>query len=1065
MKNEQQSAIYYQQARAIVLANHDYSSAIKIFAAESESLIEQKLYAAAADRLQQALPLYQKDEQRARFPDISLRDEIETLQRIGAIYISANNYSQASFYYHQAQQQIANLNDLSLAVDLVKRQIGTLSQSRQLRDVLLEGLHFLLALYQDERFYRSSPQLVEQAAQGEIDTLKQIAQLYNQDRDYQQSGAYYRQAQMLALKRSKPLLAIQILQEEKNYLQNENLYGLVLDRLQQILALYRHSAESTISDETNHEGEIATLQDLGVIYIKLKDYQRSASYYQEAINVAIKANNYSLVSQIIFGEIRFLREQQLNEVALERLQTALAFYRSDALRRKAIEVSRQGEIAVLAEITSIYSNLENYGQDQALNVYRTALRISRQRGDRTLSALILQQEADYLSNEMSRLVVKNQAMEHSPDESIAMQQALWQPLLMLYHEPEFREVLPQASQQGEIRTLQFIGWIYIRQANYQQGEAYYQQAQQMALASGDRDLAIQTLQNISDAFKQEQMYDSALVSLQALLLLYQKTESRQLAPEANRWGELTILQQIGELYARLGDDQQSAAYYQQARTLAMTKGDPQQVAQSLLGEAFTLGNLGMYDLALNRLQEALTLDRGDQLQPIFLLQRRDYELSILRQIRDLYSSAGNEQQASEYHQQILDLARATGNRRLIARIFQQEATYLSNGFLPSLQRALALYQSDEIRSTSMQISYQGEIATLRRIAAVYRQLGDYEKALSHYQTALRIAQKINDSLAEAYLQYEINLIYDNFGKPSQALERLQPYLSILGTSGSASVLHNIGSIYRHLGKYQQASEYYRRAFVILRNESRYPEPGVIAFSISVQSPTLRGSQLSLALAQKKGDRQQEGQARQSMGVAYFELQKYSQAIESFQLALKLFQSTGNCSGEAEALSRIGDTYIHLQQYSQALTSLQDALAKVQSNCTVNLSRRFRNRAVESYILNNLGTVYAELKQYDQALHYYDQASMIARDLDDDLFGLVKEETILSNMGRVLRQQNRIEEAIVAYQEAVNNWYKGRSEELGSSYTFGGEISSDTRILIELLQQQGREDEAEIYRRM
>ncbi|WP_414709928.1 tetratricopeptide repeat protein [Puia sp.] len=64
---------------------------------------------------------------------------------------------------------------------------------------------------------------------------------------------------------------------------------------------------------------------------------------------------------------------------------------------------------------------------------------------------------------------------------------------------------------------------------------------------------------------------------------------------------------------------------------------------------------------------------------------------------------------------------------------------------------------------------RGQSISLRQKGNAYYELGDYSKMLLHYQDALRVAEKANDSLQMAKAMYNIgNNAYQEIGRSEDA---------------------------------------------------------------------------------------------------------------------------------------------------------------------------------------------------------------------------------------------------------------------------------------------------------
>ena len=138
------------------------------------------------------------------------------------------------------------------------------------------------------------------------------------------------------------------------------------------------------------------------------------------------------------------------------------------------------------------------------------------------------------------------------------------------------------------------------------------------------------------------------------------TVSRQLEDAPH---EARFLNDLGLVYAHLGDNARGLDYFEQALPLQRAVGDRS-------GQAATLSNIGAVYTHLG--DNARALDCFEQALP---LQRvvgdRSGQAAILSNIGSVYSALGDKARGLDYFEQALPLCRAVGNR-------SDEAAILSN---------------------------------------------------------------------------------------------------------------------------------------------------------------------------------------------------------------------------------------------------------------------------------------------------------------------------------------------------------------------------------------------------
>lgn len=136
--------------------------------------------------------------------------------------------------------------------------------------------------------------------------------------------------------------------------------------------------------------------------------------------------------------------------------------------------------------------------------------------------------------------------------------------------------------------------------------------------------------------------------------------------------------------------------------------------------------------------------------------------------------------------------------------------------------ALFIKRSNTELNISQLISYplSGEIGILNNLALTYEHAGGPSKALSYYQKALDLAQKIGDIKSQAVVLANLGSAYWKMGRFSEAKEYFEQSLSLSQKLGDkkaeASVLTNLAYTYESVGDLVSALELYEHAQLLNR---------------------------------------------------------------------------------------------------------------------------------------------------------------------------------------------------------------------------------------------------------
>jgi tetratricopeptide (TPR) repeat protein len=233
----------------------------------------------------------------------------------------------------------------------------------------------------------------------------------------------------------------------------------------------------------------------------------------------------------------------------------------------------------------------------------------------------------------------------------------------------------------------------------------------------------------------------------------------------------------------------------------------------------------------------------------------------------------------------------------------------------------------------------------------------------------------------------------------------------------ARSLNNLGAIYKNLGQYQKAIDFYQQ---------------------------------SLAIKKQIGDRDGEATSLNNLGLVYDYLGQYQKAIDFYQQSVAIAKQIGESSIEARSLNNLGAAYDRLGQYQKAIDFYRQALE---------MQEKIGDRQGEAKSLNNLGIVYTNLRQYQRAINLHQQSLAIDKQIGDRQ----GEATSLNNLGFDFNQLGQTEISILFYKQSVNVFesirqsLKGLREEEQQSFT--NTIASSYRNLADLLLKQGRVMEA------
>lgn len=267
-------------------------------------------------------------------------------------------------------------------------------------------------------------------------------------------------------------------------------------------------------------------------------------------------------------------------------------------------------------------------------------------------------------------------------------------------------------------------------------------------------------------------------------------------------------------------------------------------------------------------------------------------------------------------------------------------------YLADYETALA-YFNTVLRHSSTQDEWM--VKASNNIASVYKNMGNYKKALEYYlknQSAVEVVfGQAHEVTAIAYSN--IGGAYDDLGYFSKALEYYQKSLSVWEKvyggkehPDIAQIYNNIGSVHYALDNYTEAMEYYQKALAI--REKAYGQ-----------------------------DHEDVAASYNNVGSLYSDLGDNDKALAYCQKALEIWLKVygRNHPFVATCFNNIGCIYEELEDYGKALEYCNTALA-IRSR----LYGADHPEVGDSY--NTIGSIYFGQRDYETALEYQLKASPI-----------------------------------------------------------------------------------------
>jgi len=273
--------------------------------------------------------------------------------------------------------------------------------------------------------------------------------------------------------------------------------------------------------------------------------------------------------------------------------------------------------------------------------------------------------------------------------------------------------------------------------------------------------------------------------------------------------------------------------------------------------------------------------------------------------------------------------------------------------------------------------------------------GDYEKALERYERCLSIREELGNKKDIATMLVNIGLIYKEQGNYAKAIDHYMRGLKLFEEMdykpGMTASLNNIGIIYNDQKEYRKAIDHYSRSLRIQQETgNKQGMAGTlnnIGMVYEVQGDNAKAITYytrSLTLMEELGDKLGAAYCLTNIGIIYFGQGNLDKSMEYQDRGLAIKKEMGDKVGIATSLINIGDIYLKKGLHAKAIAHGTEALQIAQE---IGAVRQVEHAATVLY------SSYKAIGQSSKALEMY------------ELYNVMRDSiTSETNQREVLRQQ-------------------------------------------------------------
>jgi len=443
---------------------------------------------------------------------------------------------------------------------------------------------------------------------------------------------------------------------------------------------------------------------------------------------------------------------------------------------------------------------------------------------------------------------------------------------------------------------------------------------------------------------------------------------------------------------------------------------------------------------------------------------REGEIYCLASLGSMAVATPDYKKAQQFLDDAVRIARSINDDYILAYCYGRlKSLYRSTGNAAKADEcsnlALTLFEKNkrwkDVASTLVDIGYDAHY--------VY---GDVKTSLSYFDRAQVMADTLNDKQLQAAIFASRSSVYRETGEFEKALDMAQKshalYKEVDNDWGIAGIYIDLGNIYKQFSEYETAISYQNKADSLYKSlgldYSRLAPLANLGENYTAQGDYKKGLDFylqSLAIMEKAGDLNENlAIIKACVGEAHFYLNDFTAADKWLKESIAICEKVGANRPKADNLSVLGRLKIEEKKYDEALKFLNEGLTLAKSHgMTI------------AYLANLLliGKAEAEQKHFDKAKGPLEECAKLSKSIGKKatlwealyLLGM-----IYKNSGDLNTSKTYLKESIVVIEQIRNKVSGG--EEARKLFSSDKQILKVYDVLIDVLLQLGDTEEAMEY---
>lgn len=312
------------------------------------------------------------------------------------------------------------------------------------------------------------------------------------------------------------------------------------------------------------------------------------------------------------------------------------------------------------------------------------------------------------------------------------------------------------------------------------------------------------------------------------------------------------------------------------------------------------------------------------------------------------------------------LSQATDKEKITA--YENEAQKLREQNPPLAfsyaQKALAL--SEKIKDTAS-MAFNNTL-----IGVLYKNMGDYDKAIMHYTRAIPLNEAAKNPQGNAGIYNNLAFVYRLQGKYSLSLSYYLKALEFFESDPKfakqkSNVLNNIGSLYQDQKSYEKALDYFNQSLEVARQIGdtlgiafAYNNMGEVYLKQEKFAEAKQNFFISLIWKKQKNHIRSIASGYGNLGLVYQQENRLDSALYYFQESLKNYEKIKDLNGQIDILLRLDEFWDKQSRHPNAYESYKKALE---------LSLQIGAKPLTQQAYKFLSEHYAKQKDFQKAFDF------------------------------------------------------------------------------------------------